>query len=301
MRGSHGFVFFIHLCCSALNIVEGQDFMTDRNEIILYQPDEAVKLEVRLSEETVWLNRNQMATLFGRDVKTIGKHIANALAEELSAFQVVAKFATTANDGKTYKVEYYNLDMILSVGYRVKSQKGILFRQWANRVLKDYLLKGYAVNQRFERLEQRMADAENKIDFFVRTNALPVEQVFFDGQFFEARVLLEKLIKTATQRVIIIDAYIDAATFEMLDVRSAGVIADIYSGKDLAALRNIHNSTAGVEPINTHIWATPSHDRWLIVDNNLYHCGHSLKDIGRKLSAITLMGTQPEMVLNAVR
>ncbi|MBP5369788.1 MAG: virulence RhuM family protein, partial [Bacteroidales bacterium] len=135
--------------------------MTDRNEIILYQPDEAVKLEVQLSEETVWLNRNQMATLFGRDVKTIGKHIANALAEELSAFQVVAKVATTANDGKTYNVEYYNLDMILSVGYRVKSQQGILFRQWANRVLKDYLLKGYAVNQRFERLEQRMADAEN--------------------------------------------------------------------------------------------------------------------------------------------
>lgn len=275
--------------------------MTDKNEIILYQPDEAVKLEVRLSEETVWLNRNQMATLFGRDVKTIGKHIANALAEELSVFPVVAKFATTANDGKTYKVEYYNLDMILSVGYRVKSQKGILFRQWANRVLKDYLLKGYAVNQRFERLEQRMTDAEQKIDFFVRTNALPIEQVFFDGQFFEARVLLERLIKNATQRVAIIDAYVDAATFEMLDVRGSGVTADIYSGKDLTALRNIHNSAAGVEPIDTHIWTAPSHDRWLIVDNNLYHCGHSLKDIGRKLSAITLMGTLPETVLGAVR
>ena len=275
--------------------------MTDKNEIILYQPDEAVKLEVRLSEETVWLNRNQMATLFGRDVKTIGKHIANALAEELSVFPVVAKFATTANDGKTYKVEYYNLDMILSVGYRVKSQKGILFRQWANRVLKDYLLKGYAVNQRFERLEQRMADAENKIDFFVRTNALPVEQVFFDGQFFEARALLERLIKSATQRVAIIDAYVDAATFEMLDVRGSGVTADIYSGKDLTALRNIHNSAAGVEPIETHIWTAPSHDRWLIVDNNLYHCGHSLKDIGRKLSAITLLETLPETVLGAVR
>jgi hypothetical protein len=275
--------------------------MTDRNEIILYQPDEAVKLEVRLSEETVWLNRNQMATLFGRDVKTIGKHIANALAEELSVFPVVAKFATTANDGKTYKVEYYNLDMILSVGYRVKSQKGILFRQWANRVLKDYLLKGYAVNQRFERLEQRMTDAEQKIDFFVRTNALPVEQVFFDGQFFEARALLERLIKSATQRVVIIDAYVDAATFEILDVRGAGVTADIYSGKDLTALRNIHNSAAGVEPIDTHIWTSPSHDRWLIVDNNLYHCGHSLKDIGRKLSAITLLGTLPETVLGAVR
>ena len=275
--------------------------MTDKNEIILYQPDEAVKLEVRLSEETVWLNRNQMAALFGRDVKTIGKHIANALAEELSVFPVVAKFATTANDGKTYKVEYYNLDMILSVGYSVKSKKGIWFRQWANRVLKDYLLKGYAVNQRFERLEQRMTDAENKIDFFVRTNALPVEQVFFDGQFFEARVLLERLIKNATQRVVIIDAYVDAATFEMLDVRGSGVSADIYSGKDLTALRNIHNSAANVEPIDTHIWTTPSHDRWLIVDNNLYHCGHSLKDIGRKLSAITLLGTLPETVLNAVR
>ncbi len=275
--------------------------MTDKNEIILYQPDEAVKLEVWLSEETVWLNRNQMATLFGRDVKTIGKHIANALAEELSAFQVVAKFATTANDGKTYKVEYYNLDMILSVGYRVKSQKGILFRQWANRVLKDYLLKGYAVNQRFERLEQRMTDAENKIDFFVRTNALPVEQVFFDGQFFEARALLERLIKSATQRVVIIDAYVDAATFEILDVRGTGVSADIYSGKDLTALRNIHNSATGVEPIDTHIWTAPSHDRWLIIDNNLYHCGHSLKDIGRKLSAITLMGTLPETVLGTVR
>ena len=275
--------------------------MTDRNEIILYQPDEAVKLEVRLSEETVWLNRNQMATLFGRDVKTIGKHIANALAEELSVFPVVAKFATTANDGKTYKVEYYNLDMILSVGYRVKSQKGILFRQWANRVLKDYLLKGYAVNQRFERLEQRMTDAEQKIDFFVRTNALPVEQVFFDGQFFEARALLERLIKNATQRVVIIDAYVDAATFEMLDVRGSSVTADIYSGKDLTALRNIHNSAASVEPIDTHIWTAPSHDRWLIVDNNLYHCGHSLKDIGRKLSAITLLGTLPETVLGAVR
>ncbi len=275
--------------------------MTDKNEIILYQPDEAVKLEVWLSEETVWLNRNQMATLFGRDVKTIGKHIANALAEELSAFQVVAKFATTANDGKTYKVEYYNLGMILSVGYRVKSQKGILFRQWANRVLKDYLLKGYAVNQRFERLEQRMTDAENKIDFFVRTNALPVEQVFFDGQFFEARALLERLIKSATQRVVIIDAYVDAATFEILDVRGTGVSADIYSGKDLTALRNIHNSATGVEPIDTHIWTAPSHDRWLIIDNNLYHCGHSLKDIGRKLSAITLMGTLPETVLGTVR
>ena len=279
--------------------------MTDRNEIILYQPDEAVKLEVRLSEETVWLTINQMALLFDRDKSVISRHIAAIFKEgELNKVATVAKNATVQiESGRSVirQLEYYNLDVVISVGYRVKSLRGTQFRQWANRVLKDYLLKGYAVNQRFERLEQRMTDAEQKIDFFVRTNALPVEQVFFDGQFFEARVLLERLIKSATQRVVIIDAYVDAATFEMLDVRGSGVSADIYSGKDLTALRNIHNSATGVEPIDTHIWTAPSHDRWLIVDNNLYHCGHSLKDIGRKLSAITLMGTLPETVLGAVR
>ena len=283
--------------------------MTDRNEIILYQPDEAVKLEVRLSEETVWLTQQQMTVLFETTKQNVSLHINNIFKErELDKNSVVKDYLTTAADGKKYRTQYYNLDVIISVGYRVKSQRGTQFRIWATSILKDYLLRGYALNSRLANIENQietqrkiLADHQQKIDFFVRTNALPVEQVFFEGQFFEARVLLEKLIKTATQRVIIIDAYVDAATFEMLDVRSAGVIADIYSGKDLAALRNIHNSTAGVEPINTHIWTTPSHDRWLIVDNNLYHCGHSLKDIGRKLSAITLMGTQPETVLNAVR
>ena len=138
------------------------------NEIILYQPDETVKLEVRLCEETVWLNRNQMATLFGRDVKTIGKHIANALAEELSAIPTVANFATVQSEGGrrvTRNVEYYNLDMILSVGYRVKSQQGVLFRQWANRVLKDYLLKGYAINQRsvFTKSHDRFLIIDNDV------------------------------------------------------------------------------------------------------------------------------------------
>ena len=283
--------------------------MTDRNEIILYQPDEAVKLEVRLSEETVWLTQQQMTVLFETTKQNVSLHINNIFKErELDKNSVVKDYLTTAADGKKYRTQYYNLDVIISVGYRVKSQRGTQFRIWATSILKDYLLRGYALNSRLANIENQietqrkiLADHQQKIDFFVRTNALPVEQVFFEGQFFEARVLLEKLIKSATQRVIIIDAYVDAATFEMLDVRSAGVIADIYSGKDLAALRNIHNSTAGVEPINTHIWSTPSHDRWLIVDNNLYHCGHSLKDIGRKLSAITLMGTLPETVLNAVR
>ena len=287
------------------------------NNVVVYcSDDNTLQLAVQISDETVWLTQQQMVALFDTTKPNVSMHIKNVYNEgELEESATVKDFLTVQKEGGrqvSRRVRYYNLDVIISVGYRVKSKRGTQFRQWANRVLKDYLLKGYAVNQQLLYVEQRLDNrlmehekrldnVEQKIDFFVRTNALPVEQVFFDGQFFDARVLLEKLIKTATQRVVIIDAYVDAATFEMLDVRNAGVAADIYSGKDLASLRNIHNSTVGVEPINTHIWTTPSHDRWLIVDNNLYHCGHSLKDIGRKLSAITLMGTLPETVLNAVR
>ena len=205
-------------------------------------------------------------------------------------------------------VPFYNLDMIISVGYRVNSIRGTQFRQWANKVLKDYMLKGYAVNQRLLNIEnqlalqqKQLADHEEKIDFFVRTSLPPIEQVFFEGEFFAARALLESLIKTAQKRVIIIDAYIDAATFEMLDVRAKGVTADIYSDSEYKSLRDMHNTTKGVQPVNTHKWSTPSHDRWLIIDDSLYHCGHSLKDMGKKLSAITLMGTNPETILKEVK
>ena len=198
--------------------------------------------------------------------------------------------------------------MIISVGYRVNSIRGTQFRQWANKVLKDYMLKGYAVNQRLLNIEnqlalqqKQLADHEEKIDFFVRTSLPPIEQVFFEGEFFAARALLESLIKTAQKRVIIIDAYIDAATFEMLYVRAKGVTADIYSDSEHKSLRDMHNTTKGVQPVNTHKWSTPSHDRWLIIDDSLYHCGHSLKDMGKKLSAITLMGTNPETILKEVK
>ena len=318
--------------------------MTD--EIVLYQPDDTIQLEVRVQNDTVWLNRNQMAQLFDRDVKTIGKHINNALREELAPVgakfattqkptvaknatvqtviqggaknatpyenQVVAKIATTAADGKVYQVEYYSLDVILSVGYRVKSNRGIEFRRWANRILKEFVLRGYAVNQRLiaieDRIDRRLQEhtdqiheLQDKVDFFVRTSLPPVEQVFFEGEFFEARVLLEKIIKTAKKRVVIIDAYIDAATFEMLDVRAKAVTADIYSDGEHKSIRDTHNASAGVQPINTHKWSTASHDRWLIVDDSLYHCGHSVKDLGKKLSAIMLMGESPEAILNHVR
>ncbi len=158
--------------------------MLKENEIVLYQPNDAIRLEVRLEKETVWLNRNQMAVLFGRDVKTIGKHIINAQREELYNMSTVAKFEIVQNEGGRQvrrMVEFYNLDMILSVGYRVKSNQGILFRQWANSVLKEFLLKGYSINQRFERLEQRVSKTEEKIEFFIRTSLPPLEGVFFDG------------------------------------------------------------------------------------------------------------------------
>ncbi|MDY5237070.1 RhuM family protein, partial [Bacteroides helcogenes] len=214
--------------------------MENQGEIILYQPDSEVKLDVRLEEETVWLNRQQLAELFARDVKTIGKHVNNALKEELNGISVVAKFATTAADGKVYQVEYYNLDMVLSVGYRVKSSRGIEFRRWANSVLKDYLLKGYSVNQRliameqrvdskFQEHEQRLNRIDSKIDFFVRTSLPPVEGIFYDGQLFDAYKFATDLIRTAKKSILLIDNYVDESVLLMFSKRNDGVKADIYT------------------------------------------------------------------------
>lgn len=289
---------------------------TDDNVVVYSTDDNTLRLDVQLSDETVWLTQQQMADLFQSSRTNIVEHIKHIYKDnELQEVATCRNFRQVQKEGNrmvSRQLPCYNLDMIISVGYRVNSIRGIQFRQWANRVLKDYLLKGYAVNQQLLHIEQRIDNrllehekrldvVEHKIDFFVRTNQIPVEQVFFNGQFFEARKLIEDLIRKAQQRVIVVDGYVDTVTFAMLDVRSKGVAADIYSGKDLSDLRNAHNTATGVEPIATHIWSAPSHDRWLIVDNELYHCGHSLKDMGRKLSAVTLMGIPPETVLNAIK
>ena len=270
--------------------------MQQTGEIILYQPNENVQLEVRLEEETVWLNRHQMALLFDRDIKTIGKHINNALVEELLGLPVVAKFATTAKDGKTYLVEHYNLDMILSVGYRVKSQRGIQFRQWANKVLKDYLLKGYAVNQRLLKIENQLenqqallAEHSEKIDFFVRTSLPPVEGIFYNGQVFDAHNFVSGLIRNAKTRIVLIDNYVDDTVLKLLDKRSSGIKATIYTKQILPALQNdinLHN--AQYEPIDVQIFAD-SHDRFLMIDETVYHIGASLKDLGKKWFAFSKM------------
>ena len=299
-------------------------YSTMKKEVALYSPsnesvviyrteDNTLQLDVQVKGDTVWLTQQQIAELFGVKQPAISKHLSNIFKEgELEKDSVHSILEYTATDGKVYSTQFYNLDAILSVGYRVNSKNATSFRRWANHVLKDYMLRGYAINQRllhleeridqkFYSLEQRVEKTEEKIDFFVRTNQTPVEQVFFGGEFFAARILLEQLIKTATKRVVIIDAYVDAATFEILDVRAKGVKATIYSGKDLSGLRDTHNATVGVENIDTSVWSTPSHDRWLIIDDQLYHCGHSLKDMGKKLSAISLMGIPAQTIIDQVK
>ena len=267
------------------------------NEIVLYQPNDAIHLEVRLEEDTVWLNRNQMAILFGRDVKTIGKHINNALREELQGVSTVANFAIVQKEGGrnvVRMVEFYNLDMILSVGYRVKSSQGILFRQWANSILKDYLLKGYSINQRFERLEQRVSRTEEKIDFFVRTALPPLQGIFYDGQIFDAYTFVSDLIRSAKSRIILFDNYVDDTVLTLLDKRADGVSAQIYTRtitQQLALDLQRHN--AQYRPIAIDAFPN-AHDRFLCLDDTVYHIGASLKDLGKKWFAFSRMEIEGE-------
>ena len=262
------------------------------NEIVLYQPNEAIHLEVRIEEDTVWLNRNQMAILFGRDVKTIGKHVNNALREELQGMATVAKFAIVQNEGGrsvVRMVEFYNLDMILSVGYRVKSSQGILFRQWANTILKEYLLKGYSINQRFERLEQRVSKTEEKIDFFVRTALPPVEGIFFDGQIFDAYTFVSDLVRSAKSRIILFDNYVDDTVLTLLDKRADGVSAQIYTRSITQQLAlDLQRHNAQYRPIAIDAFQN-THDRFLCIDDTVYHLGASLKDLGKKWFAFSRM------------
>ena len=294
---------------------------TNQGEIVMYQPDETIRLEVRLENDTVWLNRQQLSELFGRDVKTIGKHINNALKEELRKVSTVAKFAIVQMEGGrkvTRTIEFYNLDMVISVGYRVKSEKGIEFRIWANKVIKDFLLRGYAFNQQLLRMEQRidarfdaqqsqirkiestLSDHQQKIDFFVRTNQPPVEGVLFEGQIFDAYKLVEALVKSAKREIILIDNYVDATVFDLLEKREQGVDATIYTehvGQSLQHLQQL-NQQQYRRRVEVKEYNNRFHDRFLILDDALYHFGASFKDLGKRLFAFELMGIDKEIILN---
>jgi hypothetical protein len=267
-----------------------------QGEIIVYRSLEKAdfQIEVRVEDETVWLNRHQIAVLFDRDVKTVGKHIANVLKEELRSVSVVANFATTASDGKVYQVEHYNLDMIISVGYRVKSQRGVQFRLWANKVLKEYLLKGYIVNHRFEKIENDIYYLRKKVDEFdfqIRTNLPPNEGIFYDGQIFDAHHFVSGLIKSAKTSIILIDNYIDESVLIILSKRKLNVEATIYTASISIQLQlDIARFNAQYPKIEVKRF-TRSHDRFLIIDRQtVYHIGASLKDLGKKWFAFSRIG-----------
>ena len=279
---------------------------SNKGEIVMYQPDETIRLEVRVENETVWLTQQQMAELFMATKQNVSLHIRNIYEEhELEEIATVKDYLTVRKEGKrTVKrhVNLYNLDVIISVGYRVKSIRGTRFRQWANRILKEYLLNGYSINRRFEFIEQRLATAESKIDFFVRSSLPPVEGIFYDGQIFDAYAHIISLIKQAKTSITLIDNYINVDTLTMLSNRSANVSATIYT-RQLSQQQQLdlqrHNQQ--YPPIQIRI-TQRSHDRFLIIDDVVYIFGASLKDAGKKLFAyIRIQETSPSELLSNIR
>ena len=268
------------------------------NEIIIYQPDETIKLDVRLKNETVWLSIDQMADLFKRDKSVVGKHIRNIFKEsELVKDSVWAKFAYTASDGKIYQVDYYNLDVIISVGYRVKSLRGTQFRRWATNILKDHLLKGYSLNKQFERIEDKLSkhDADiNKlqqsVDFFVKTSLPPRQGVFYEGQVFDADVFVTKYILSAKKSIVLIDNYVDITTLEMLAKKGEKVQLKIVTSKKGNSLAQSDIKRFQEQYGKLEISESTSfHDRLLIIDEKeLYLIGASLKDAGKTCFAVSL-------------
>ncbi len=293
----------------------------NENQIVVYQPNETVRLDVRLENETVWLNRHQMAQLFGRDVKTIGKHIANALSEELAQTSVVADFATTQSQGNptvarfatvqqeggrevVRQVEHYNLDVVLSVGYRVKSAQGILFRRWANAVLRDYLLRGYSVNSRLNQLEDKVdrrfakteadiAELKDKVDFFVQTKEPPLQSIFYQNKFWDAKSLLIKFIRRAKKELIVIDAYPGVATLDMLAKRGRGVKIELVTHSNGELEESDFEAFGAQCGKFTKTICGICHDRFIIVDQKeIFWTGASLKDAGRLTFAAAKMGAE---------
>lgn len=264
-----------------------------KGEIVMYQPDETIKLEVRVEDETVWLNQQQLVDLFQSSKGNISDHIKNIYEQgELKKDSTVRKIRTVQPEGNRWvkrTISFYNLDIIISVGFRVNTKRGIEFRQWANRVLKDYLLKGYSVNNRIEKLEQRVAKTEEKIDFFVHSSLPPVEGIFYDGQIFDAYHFVSNLIRKANKSITLIDNYVDDSVLTLLDKRQTGVSATIFTqkiGQQLQLDINKHNTQYA--PIKVELF-NKAHDRFLLIDNEVYHIGASLKDLGKKWFAFTFL------------
>lgn len=292
---------------------ESQDTLSRQkpeNEIIIYQPDSTLKLEVRLEDETVWLTQQQIADLFGTKRPAITKHLTNIYKSgELEENNTCSILEHMGNDGKQrYTTKYYNLDAILSVGYRVNSRNATLFRQWANKILKEYLLRGYSINQRLlymeNRIDRRLSEHDHqikelygKVDFFIKTSLPPREGILFDGQIFDAHVFVCDLIRRSRKRIVLIDNYIDETVLTLLNKRNRGVLATIYTKKvDNNLSLDIKRHNDQYAPINVHT-SNKIHDRFLIIDDTIFHIGASIKDLGKKLFAFSQMEASPTAIL----
>jgi len=284
------------------------------NVIVLYQPDDTIKIEVRVENETVWLNQAQMAVLFGTGRQAITKHIKNIYeCDELQKEATCSILELVRLEGQrkvSRLIEFYNLDVIISVGYRVNTLSGIHFRQWATTVLKEHLLKGHSFNTQIMQMEERverhltihdkiLQSHEEKINFFIRTNLPPVEGVLFEGQVLEARLFAENLMKIAQREIILIDNYIDASDFDILECRSADVKATIFVERITTALLVLQADCLVQTGRKTELQTTRTrvHDRFLIIDDQVYHIGASLKDLGRKLFAFNKMGVNKSLIM----
>jgi hypothetical protein len=290
-----------------------EEYSSGGDEIILYQPDSTLSLDVRVENETVWLNQAQMVDLFQSTKQNISLHINNIFKEgELQRNSVVKEYLTTASDGKRYRTKYYSLDVIISVGYRVKSLRGTQFRQWANKVLKEYLLRGYSVNQRLlymeSRIDHRLSEHDrrlneltDKVDFFVKASLPPVEGIFFNGQIFDAYKFVCDLVKSAKKRIVLIDNYVDESVLTLFDKRRDGVKAIIYTDADRSRqIRlDLQRHNRQYAPIEIK-YVADIHDRFLIIDDTLYHIGASIKDLGKKLFAFSKMAIAPSVILDTL-
>jgi hypothetical protein len=280
-----------------------------KNEIILYQTDELPKhIEVKVDSQndTFWLSLNQIAFLFDRDKSVISRHLKNIFNQnELDRDSVVAFFATTATDGKSYSVEHFNLDAILSVGYRVNSKRGTQFRIWANRILKDYLLKGYSINNRMNRIEdhvEQLVKKVSEIDLQISSHLIPTQGVFFDGQVFDAYELASKIIRSAKKNIILIDNYLDERTLIHLSKKQQGVTVTLFTKEVNKKLSlDIQKANEQFGKIEVKVFKQ-SHDRFLIIDHQeVFHLGASLKDLGKKWFAFSKMDKKSvESILNSI-
>jgi len=268
---------------------------SEKSMVVYKSEDGTIKLEVQLYNDTVWLTQAQISVLFQKDVSVISRHIKNIYKEGELDEESNLHFLQIPFSDKP--VRFYDLDIIIAVGYRVKSPRGTQFRKWARPIIKDYILKGYAINQRFERLENRVSQTEKKIDFFVKTSLPPVQGIFSNGQIFDAYTFISDLIRKAGKEIVLIDNYIDDTVLKMLDKREQHVSATIYTAHISEKLQiDMAKHNTQYSPINIEVLKS-FHDRFLIIDDEVWHIGASLKDLGKKVVAFSKMELTKEGIL----